>query len=194
MCDTVALDSVLTRYARSLIRFKARQLIRRPGFSRADQEDLEQDLWAAVLTQAANFDPERASLNTFINRVVNTTVAIILRERRRLKRAEGLRARSLDDPSSRDERGNVPAATLCESDDRRRSHDRSHDTSCRPDIADAVQQALQQMPAHLQDICRRVMGASPTSVARDMDTSRRQLRKALNEAKSYFQDAGFEDC
>ena len=80
-------DFVLTDYARTLIRFKARQLCRLHGFSRSDEEELQQDLWVAVVKQADNFDPQRSSLDTFIDRVVNTQVAMILRERRRKKRS-----------------------------------------------------------------------------------------------------------
>jgi len=63
-------DRVLTEYAESSIRVKARQLTRRPEFNRSDREDLEQELWLALLSQAGQYDPKRASLHTFIDRVV----------------------------------------------------------------------------------------------------------------------------
>jgi len=37
-------NDIVTEYARTLIRVKAKQLIRRPGFCRSDQDDVEQDL------------------------------------------------------------------------------------------------------------------------------------------------------
>lgn len=36
---------VCTEYARTLIRVKARQIVRRPGFSSSDTDDVEQDLF-----------------------------------------------------------------------------------------------------------------------------------------------------
>ena len=191
MCDTVAPDAVLTRYARTIIRFKAWQLAHRSGFCRNEQEDLEQDLWTALFAQAANFDANRASIDTFINRVVNTTVAILLRERRRQKRAEGLRARSLDETQSKD--GQSSAATLSESDDHRRSTESFCFEESFSETGDALRHALNSMPPELQDICRRVMSSSAVSVARDLGTSRRQIRNALDEAREYFRNAGFED-
>ena len=179
MCDTVAPDAVLTRYARTIIRFKAWQLAHRSGFCRNEQEDLEQDLWTALFAQAANFDANRASIDTFINRVVNTTVAILLRERRRQKRLEGTRAHSLDESLRKGEQ--FSAATLRESDDRRR------------DTEEALVHALNSMPPKLQDICLRVMSSSAVAVARELGTSRRQIRNALDEAREYFRNAGFED-
>ena len=55
-------DFVLTDYARTLIRFKARQLCRLHSFSKSDEEDLQQELWLAVVNQAGKFDPARASI------------------------------------------------------------------------------------------------------------------------------------
>ena len=49
------------------------------------------------------------------------------------------------------------------------------------------------MPPKLQDICLRVMSSSAVAVARELGTSRRQIRNALDEAREYFRNAGFED-
>jgi len=74
---------VLTDYAKNLIKFKARQLGRRREFLPADQADLQQELWLMLCERAAAFDPTKAALDTFIDRVVNTAVGVILRNRRR---------------------------------------------------------------------------------------------------------------
>ena len=191
MCDTVAPDAVLTRYARTIIRFKAWQLAHRSGFCRNEQEDLEQDLWTALFAQAANFDANRASIDTFINRVVNTTVAILLRERRRQKRLEGTRAHSLDESLRKGEQ--FSAATLRELDDRRRDTVGFCFEESLSETEEALVHALNSMPPKLQDICLRVMSSSAVAVARELGTSRRQIRNALDEAREYFRNAGFED-
>jgi len=80
---------ILTEYARTLIRVKAKQIVRRPGFSRSDQADVEQDLIVHLLCQAQHFDPDRGSLNTFISRVVDSAVAMLVRDRERVKRNPG---------------------------------------------------------------------------------------------------------
>ena len=89
---------VFSDYARNVIRLKARQLSRRADFSRSDEEDIAQDLTLHLLSQAQHFDPSRASLKTFVTHVVNSCVAMILRERWRQKRvpAHGAEIQSLE--------------------------------------------------------------------------------------------------
>src|SRR5690606_18928212 len=96
MSNAQSKEFILTEYAQNLIEFKARQLSRRWDFSQSDREEIQQELWLAVVDQAERFDSERASLDTFIDRVVNTAVRGILRNRERQKRANGFQAVSLD--------------------------------------------------------------------------------------------------
>ena len=187
-------EAVLTDYAKSLIRFKARQLARRSGFSRSDEDDLEQELWLALLDKADQFDPQRASLDTFIDRVVNTSIRMILRERNRQKRANGFRAASLGGTIS--QKGGRPeplSATLGEADRCRHTGRVPNDDVARKERGDAVDHALEAMPGDLRDICRRVMGGSIASAARELQTSRRQIRNALAESRPWLERAGFGD-
>ena len=96
MASPPAQDAVLTAYAQSLIKYKARQLTRRPGFTKSDQEDVEQDLTVHLLTQAHRFDPKRGSANTFAAHVIKSAAAMLLRDRGRRKRAAGFTALSLE--------------------------------------------------------------------------------------------------
>jgi len=185
-------DFVLTDYARKLIRFKARQLCRLHSFSKSDEEELEQDLWLAVVNQAGKFDPARASLDTFIDRVVNTAVAMILRDRQRQKRANGFQSVSLDRTPS-DGHGNEPLSAKVSKDDlARRVGVEPTDETDRRETAEAVASALAKMPDELRDVCRRVMGGSISSAADDLETSRRQIRNALAAARPFFEQAGVD--
>lgn len=59
-------DAALTPYAKSLIAFKAKQLCRKPGFGRCDEDDLVQDLTLCLLEKGDRYDPSRgASIDTF---------------------------------------------------------------------------------------------------------------------------------
>lgn len=189
-----ARDAVLTDYAHTLIPFKARQLSRRSGFTRSDEEDLEQDLWTALLSQAELFDPDRASIDTFIDRVVNSAVMMILRDRRRQKRANGFQAQSLSNPVYRCGPSTEPVDAELTAEDRCRYRgafpvDESQLTADR----EAAQHALSEMPSELRDVCRRVMGGSISSAARELGRSRRQIRNVLAEARAYFERAGLGD-
>jgi RNA polymerase sigma factor (sigma-70 family) len=191
MCERVRPDVFLTPYAKRLVCFKAWQLSRTTGFRRNEAEDLEQDLWAAVLTKTAKFDPARASVDTFINRVVNTTVAKLVRERQRSKRAECVHARSIDQISSKHR--SSAGTGLAESDDRRRST-RSTEDECRARETDeAFQCGFSSLPPAVQQVCQRVMSGAVVSAARELGTSRRQVRNSLEAAREFFCKAGFED-
>lgn len=85
-------------YAARLIKFKARQLSRRSGFSRTDRQDLEQELWVDLLDRLPRYDANKASLNTFIARVVERKVISILRYHFAEMRSPGREEASLNDP------------------------------------------------------------------------------------------------
>ena len=184
-------DFILTEYAKNLIEFKARQLLLRQDFSQSERKEIEQELWLAVVSQADRFDPARASLDTFIDRVVNTAVAIVLRDRQRQKRGNGYHTVSLD-AAPADGRSNQPlAAQVSEADLRRRTGATADDASS-SEGKEAVSSALAAMPPKISDVCRRVMGGSISSAARELNTSRRQIRKSLAAARPYVKRAGID--
>lgn len=188
-----AQDAFLTDYAHKLIRFKSRQLSQKSGFTRSDQDDLEQDLWAVLLSQADAFDPDRASIDTFIDRVVHSGVLMILRDRHRQKRANGFHAQSIDAPSLRN--GDQSAANSGPDDTDRARHRGAtpQDPRQLAEDQEATQSALKELPAPIHEVCRRVMGGSISLAARELGQSRRQIRNALAEARAYFERAGFGD-
>ena len=186
-------EFILTDYAKNLIEFKARQLSRRRGMGQADREEIQQELWLAVVNQADHFDPARASLDTFIDRVVNTAVAMILRDRERQKRANGFQAVSLDAVSKDDDRSKQPlAAKITEDDHHRRLGTERRDECADREQAEAVATALGHMPPEVNNVCRRVMGGSISSAADELKTSRRQIRKSLAEARPHVESAGID--
>jgi len=170
-----------TEYVQALIRIKARQVVRDPGFSRSDQPDVEQELVARILRVARRFDPGRASVNTFITRVVDSAVATILRDRARKKRAADRPTWSLDrDQAGR--RGHEPVLlreVVEEADLRRRcgtdapvaeeSQALAMDSSC----------LLARLAPGLREIVVSVAETSEAAAARDLGISRRQVRNAL---------------
>jgi RNA polymerase sigma-70 factor (ECF subfamily) len=188
MGATPARDAVLTAYVQSLIQFKARQICKKPGFSRSDQEDLAQELILRLLEKVPQYDPGRcASLDTFANRVVESSVKMILRDRRRLKRSAEFTALSLDMPL-----GSMPlplGSALGEDDEHRRGA-----SKLRPEEiedAEAFAHALRQMPANLAEVARRLMQSNVASVARDLGTSRSRIYSDIAKIRDYFKQSGF---
>jgi RNA polymerase sigma factor (sigma-70 family) len=187
--------ALTTEYVQKLISIKARQLVRKPGFSRSDQPDAEQELVAHILRAAHLFDPGRGSVRTFIARVVDSAVAMILRDRRRLKRAAGFRVLSLADPAfSGTDHESTLAETIEEADLRRRCGG----GVCRRDDEDRVQaidlaRILAGLPPHLQEMAGWLKEESEAAVARDLGISRRQVRKAVAQIREAFEAAGLAE-
>lgn len=174
-------------YAKTLIRAKARRLCRRKGFRPSEQEDIEQELWLAVLQQADRFDPARASPDTFLDRVVSQGVAMLLRSRNRRKRGHGISPLSLENDYTPTGDGLKPLSdTVSSKDVARRLGTQSADPIARLEQAEAVKAAMAKMAARLQAICRRRMTGAIAAIAREMGVSRYQVRKAIEEAKRYF--------
>jgi RNA polymerase sigma factor (sigma-70 family) len=184
-------DWILTAYSSFLVAFKARQLCRRNGFAKTDREDVENELWASLANHADRFDPSRASFNTYVDRVVNTTVAMILRSRRQQKRAAGFHARSINASAACDKQPSSLSDSLTMSDLGRRNGIEAADDNSQCIDNEAVHHALAQMPEELRDICRRLMGGTISSVARDLAITRRQVRNAISAARPFLERAGF---
>ena len=186
-------DAVLTGYAQSLIRSKAKQLSRKPGFSRTDEDDITQELTMYLLERAHLFDPNRASANTFAERVIRSKVAMLLRDRRRQKRASGFAASSLEGTGARsDEDADSLRDMLTEVDLHRRLGTAASDQN-QVELTAAVEEALSSLPAEDREICRQIIEGTMTSIARDLGVSRRQIRNAIARIRRHFEAASLGD-
>jgi len=192
MGSAPARDAVLTAYAQSLIKFKARQLSRKPGFSRSDEEDVAQDLTAQLLAQAHRFDPKRASVNTFVDRVIMSKIAMMLRDRRRLKRAAGFTAQSLERTYATLDREVASLRDMLQPSDLERRTG-ADDTGRHAETLAAVVEAYRSLPLELQEVAYRLMERNATSVARELGASRRQVRSAIERIRIHFEAADLRD-
>lgn len=84
-------------YINNYIHRKARSIIRHPGFSVSDIEDIKQELWLRLLERQDQFDPARSSFPTFANRVITNRAKDILRDRRAQRRDPMREACSVND-------------------------------------------------------------------------------------------------
>ena len=71
----------ITQYAMAFIQCKAKQLVGKCGIRECDREDIEQELYLDLWQRLDKFDNEKATYNTFVQRVVKHKVADLLRER-----------------------------------------------------------------------------------------------------------------
>lgn len=193
MSQVVHGNQVCTQYARTLIRVKARQLIRRHGFGRSDKDDIEQDLFLHLLSQAQQFDPARGSINTFIARVVDSAVAMLVRDRRRNKRApETGIIQSLQVMVDQPEGPPSPLwATLSQADADRRKNTVSLSETEHFELAEDVSYLIEALPPEAQAVCRARMDRNRSETERDLGHSRRSLDAAMELIRQHFDQGGF---
>lgn len=189
-----ARDAVVTAYDKSLIRFKAGQLSRKPGFRGSDQEDLEQELLLHLLEKAHLFDPERGATSTFADRAVKSRVSEIIRDRKRMKRAGGFAAQSLDaTPAIPGGVAESIANSLAFGDLMRRTGSTPRDPLQDRATSEALTHAIANMPDELRDFCQRLRTSPEAEIARDLRVSRRQVRNMRDRVREYLVRAGLGD-
>ncbi len=188
-----ARDAVQSAYTQKLVQFKARQLSRRTDLGPSDEEDIQQELMLHVLRALRSFDPIRGSLNTFIDRVVNNAARMILRRERRQKRGGTVRVQSLDAEVVTAREDDILRIQAVTKEDSVRRLGLPDDESQRRECQDEARRAISSLPTDLQRICAGLIDGTESSVARDLDISRRQIRKATESIRAHFRAAGM-DC
>jgi RNA polymerase sigma factor (sigma-70 family) len=184
-------DIVSNPYAQSLIRIKASQLCRRADFNRSDLEDLHQEMRAHLLMVAHHFDPERASLRTFIAHAIESCVRMILRGRWRDKRRVDRASVSLEGTEIASEKQRVPLWSVLRSDDQtRRTRNAGYDPIEEFDRRDAFAHVFNQLSDQQRELVVQVMEHRKAGAARVLGTSRRQVDKELQAMRQLFIDAG----
>lgn len=95
--DTNKNQETLTKYTMTLVQCKARQLVGKAGYTHDDLKDIEQDLIRNLLACLPQFDPAKATLSTFADRVVGSRIVDLLRRRNAEMRHRGREAFSLNE-------------------------------------------------------------------------------------------------
>lgn len=170
-------------YAAGLVRFKARQLSRRRGFCTSDREDLEQELWAAVVGRVKRFDPTKASLNTFLALIVDSAVASIVRHHMAEKRSPDRNEMSLNDPVLDADGGIVDRhqTTSEAAASRQGTHERTQD------VADACGKLNDPETREVAELLK--LGNTVNSIAGRLGMSRRAVARHVAQIRAAFEDA-----
>jgi len=179
----------LDAYAVARVRGAASRLVRTAGFSESDRDDLEQELVLDLLERLPKFDPERATLPTFVARVIAHRVSALVGARCTAHRDGRLNVLSLQDEIDDGEGAGVERWTeIAEGDDRRRSETegRDADVDLRLDLA----AALAALPPGLRALCVRLSRRSITEVARGHGVPRTTLYERITEIRVRLASAG----
>lgn len=162
---------------RELVRAKARQIVRGPGFVPADADDLEQDIATHVWARLERFDPSRADRAVFVRMLVAHATATALRDqKRRVRKAPPALARALLG-------GNDPAEPVDPGAARREAA-----TALALDVAGV----LEALPKKHRRVAKALKTHSVTAAARHLGVSRAAVYATLKDLRRAFEDAGLE--
>lgn len=181
-------------YAVRIIKYKARQLVGRVGFTESDRQDLEQEMVFDLLRRLPKFKPERAQRNTFIARVVEHKVATIIEAQKAGMRDYRLCSCSLNDRFENEEGGSVERIDTINQDDYlQRTGNLSRPISDLRGLSIDVRSAVENLPPELRDLCKRLQVESVTEISRDTGIPRGTIYESIKKLRTLFEDAGLKD-
>lgn len=181
-------------YAVQLIKYKARQLVGRVGFTESDREDLEQEMVLDLLRRLPKFDPKRAGRNTFIARIVEHKVATIIEAQKAGMRDYRLCSCSLNDRLEDEEGRSIERMeTIDQEDYLRRTGKLSRPMSELRNLSIDLRSAVQTLPPELRELCKRLQTESVTEISRDTGILRGTIYESIKKLRAIFEDAGLKD-
>lgn len=181
-------------YAVQLIKYKARQLVGRVGFTESDREDLEQEMVLDLLRRLPKFDPKRAGRNTFIARIVEHKVATIIEAQKAGMRDYRLCSCSLNDRLEDEEGRSIERMeTIDQEDYLRRTGKLSRPMSELRHLSIDLRSAVQTLPPELRELCKRLQTESVTDISRDTGIPRGTIYESIKKLRAIFEDAGLKD-
>jgi RNA polymerase sigma factor (sigma-70 family) len=162
----------LSREAWYCIWRKATRLASRPGFTRADRDDLAQELALWLWMALRRFDPARGSETAFISTILKRAGNSLLRrcscrKRGRLLRHCSILNRELNDDCKTE---------LNTKDEAERAIDLRHD----------VRVVIKQLPPHLRTLAEQLQAYSITEIARQRNISRHCIYEDIKTLRSEF--------
>ena len=168
-------------YADKLIRYKARQLVGKAGFTEDDRADLEQELALDLLQRLRHFDPQKAQRTTFMARVVEHRMATLLEARFAQCRDWRRNQASLNEPI----------------DDQEDAEDWLNRLPANPNIwrdmelRFDVQRLLANLPDEHRALCEQLKEHSMAETARNLGLPRSTLYGRLGLIREHFTKGGF---
>lgn len=163
--STRAIDPSTLKFAKSLVRIKAWQLLRViRDAATGSQQDLEQDLLLEVVVRWPGFDPNRGNAEAFVESVVRAKLCKMLRDAKRAKRVSGPMV-SADGGDAIDPADDL--RVLC--------------------IRMDVETVISKLDAVKRSVCDQLLRESVSEAARQLRTPRSTLEYAVNSIRDRFE-------
>jgi len=181
-------DIVSHPFAANLIRRKAQQLARRPGFSRSDEDDLKQGMLLYLWTASRLFNPARGNVEAFIVTAVRSWIDMEVRKRRAEMRFTGVPDTSLDSTlvNCGDGEFSALADLIGTADANRRLGREARDLLADLDLREAVARVTSRLTQGEMQFMRDVIDGGVAGAARKRRVSRRQILANLTAIREHF--------
>jgi len=191
--DTNKKQYGINDYGEELIHHKARQLVGTAGFTVDDVEDLEQEMRLDLLERLPKFDPNKATYNTFVSRLVERKISNLIRHRtqemRDFRCEEGSIHDVVESGDSGDEKvERIETVTQDEQDFRLGKHVRSTEERC--DLKLDISLVLLKLPPDLRELAELLQAMSITDVARELGIARPTVYDRLKRLRQAFEELG----
>ncbi len=174
--DTHTQNTRLTPYLTALIECKARQLVGKAGLTQDDIKDIEQELTRDLHERLPKFEPAKASLHTFADRVVGRRICNLLRDRQAEKRDWRREAFSLNAEIETDEGATARHEFISQDEVDLRTGRYDRTAAERAQRTMDVAAVLDGLTPELREVADMLMTQSVAEVARELGIPRGTFR------------------
>ena len=177
----------LSDYALELVHHKAWQLVGKAGYTQDDLVDIEQDLIKSLLACMPQFDPAKAKLNTFVDRVVGSKIVDLLRRRNAEIRNRGREAFSLNEEIETEDGSVEIIETVSQDEIDLRTGRYNRPAAERAHLQIDLNAVVAGLSPDLRQVADMLRTQSVAEVARDLGIPRRTFReKHLAQLREVF--------
>lgn len=184
----------LDDYAVNLIRYKTRRLIGQAGYTRSDQEDIEQDLSLHLRQQLSKHNPRKGTLKTFINTVLDNKIRTMVAARLTSQFDFRQHDYSLDETIETEIGDRVSRAETIDAEEylmaAGRMNQRAFDSL---ELRIDVRCAVSLLPADLQNLCVRLQERTIVDIAREDGVSRHKIDELRRRIAFLFLEHGLDE-
>ena len=183
-----------TDYAAKLIKFKARQLVGRYGFTEGDRRGIEQKLLFRLWQGSSSYTPGRGHIDAFTKAVIQNAVATLVEHQRAIKRGRQEYHQSLNDEVEGDGKRPIERGDLLDQDTAQRRLGRTprHFTD-EADLKMAIEEALKPLPAEAKALAEQLGLFNPTEISRNTGIPRSTICDRVAKLRKSFLEAGLEE-
>lgn len=168
----------LTDYALELVHYKAWQLVGKAGYTQDDVGDIKQNLIVDLLERLPQFDPAKATYNTFVARLVERKISNLLRDRRAEMRDHRREVCSLNEEIDTGEDEPVQRLTTISRDGQDiRTGKHSRPAEERAHLQIDMGSVLESLTPELRQVAEMLQTRSVSQVARELGIPRRTFRE-----------------